>query len=158
MISFNDKIDQIPKGEFKMTQASTPSPSDCNVKIVIYVDTAKARTGSTQGVYMVDNRAPKSYNEGTACLDTYCNTNDYICWRILPIDPDTHDSVAITSFDQSLAWGYGGQPKASDNTNTVWVGRAENAGSNQTPINIIITESFKNPVTLKINPILNVNG
>ncbi|HEX2926289.1 MAG TPA: hypothetical protein VHP38_08550 [Ruminiclostridium sp.] len=138
-----------------MTQVS---PSDCNVKIVIYVDTAKARTGSTQGIYMVDNRAPKSSNEGTASLNTYCNTNDYICWRVMPIDPDTHDTVAITSFDQSLAWGYGGKPQASDTSNTVWVGRAENSGCYQTPINLIISENGKNPVQLKITPSLNING
>jgi hypothetical protein len=142
-----------------MTQVSTPSPSDCNVKIVIYVDTAKARTGSTQGIYMVDNRAPRSTNEGSPNLNTYCNTNDYVCWRILPIDPDTHDVCAITSFDQSLAWGYGGNPKQADpNASDVWVGRAENAGNYQTPINLLISENGKNPVQLKICPCLNING
>jgi hypothetical protein len=143
-----------------MTQISTLAPSDCNVKIVIYVDTAKARTGSTQGVYMVDNRAPRSANEGGPNLTTYCNTNDYICWRILPIDPDTHDSCAITSFDQSFAWGYGGNPKQSDpNAADVWVGRAENSGNYSTPINLLINENGgKNPVQLKITPTLNING
>ncbi len=142
-----------------MVQNTKPSPSDCNVKIVIYVDTAKARTGSTQGIYMVDNRAPRSTYEGSAVLNTYCNTNDYIAWRILPIDPDTHDTVAITSYDQSLAWGYGGSPsQATAEADNVWVGRAENNGNYQTPINLLISENGKNPVQLKISPSLNICG
>lgn len=141
-----------------MVQITKPSPSDCNVKIVIYVDTAKARTGSTQGIYMVDNRAPRSTNEGSATLNTYCNTNDYVSWRILPIDPDTHDTTVITSFDQSMAWGYGGNPTQSSTAGDVWVGRAENAGNYATPINILISESGRNPVQLKINPSLNICG
>lgn len=141
-----------------MAQNTNLSPSDCNVKIVIYVDTAKARTGSTQGVYMVDNRTPKSINEGTTTLNTYCNTNDYICWRILPLDPDTHDKTAITGFDQSPAWGYGGQPNPASDQNDVWIGRAEASGNYTTPINILISENGRNPVELKINPSLNING
>ncbi len=139
--------------------ATKVPPSNCNIKILIFVDTSLARAGSINGIYMVDNRAPKSQNEGTANLKTYCNTNDYVCWQVKPIDPDTEDTVCITGFDQSYAWGYDGKPQEADKPSdgTVWVGRAENTGTYQTPINLLITERGKNPINVRITPSLDIH-
>ncbi len=114
-----------------------PTVSDCSVFINIWVDTNAVVSGSSQGVYAVDNRGaqnPSSQNEGTASLVTQCTTGAKICWQAFSMNPNSGDTVQLTAIGNSPAWGNSGQPLPAPGTSSsstpAFTGIAQVAGNN----------------------------
>lgn len=88
--------------------AQTPS-----VFVQIWVDTNALQNGSTNGVYVVDNRVSNgSQNEGTASLTTNASNGSTVNWQVFNIDPTSTGLIGIQAISNSNAWGPGGQPQA----------------------------------------------
>jgi hypothetical protein len=104
--------------------AQTPS-----VFIQIWVDTNALQNGSTEGVYVIDNRISNgSQNEGTASLTTSATNGSTVNWQIFNIDPTNTGTIGIQTISNSNAWGPGGQPQA-DTTYGGFSGQLQNAGT-----------------------------
>lgn len=131
--------------------------TSCSVFIQIWVDTNATQTGSTRGVYLVDNRvASGSQNEGSANLTTACTQNSNICWEIFTIDPNSTASVQIQSIGNSNAWGSSGQPQvASDNANA-FTGQAQNPGAAGYQVNFNVTLGTGSGFSVTVSPNVNV--
>lgn len=133
-------------------------PSTSPVQVQIWVDDNAVSTGSTQGVYLVDNRAASgSANEGTPGLTTAISNGTDICWQVFLINPKSESQVTISSIGNSGAWGFSGQPQpASDNPNA-YVGTVQNPGQFSYPLAINVQVKGGSGVTLPLNPNLSVS-
>jgi hypothetical protein len=139
---------------------NNPTISDCSVFVNIWVDTNAVSTGSTQGVYIVDNRGyqnPSSQNEGTASLVTQCSKNAKICWQAFVMNPASGDTVQLTGIGNSEAWGPSGQPEPASNNNSVtfppaYTGMAQNTGTNNytASFNVQLSGGSVIPVTANL--------
>lgn len=84
-------------------------PSQCTVFIQVWVDVNGLQQGSTQGCYAVSNRCNNSKGEGTADLTTEVITGSFVCWAVLPVDPQYTGLFAITGVGTESGWA---QPPA----------------------------------------------
>ncbi len=117
------------------------APRRAQTKIIVVVDTARVISGDLNGIFMMDNRQEVgSYNEDTLELATKCYCGDYISWTVMPIDPDTQDTVSITGFQTSSGnvFGQDGDPQPVNDDNTEWMGRAINLGNQTYQIKILL--------------------
>lgn len=102
------------------------SPS---VFIQIWVDTNALQNGSTNGVYVADNRVSNgSQNEGTASLTTNASNGSVVNWQVFNIDPTSMGAIGIQAISNSNAWGSGGQPQ-TDSTYGGFSGQVQNTGT-----------------------------
>lgn len=100
--------------------------------ITIAVDTAYivgAGGGVVSGgIYMFDNRLTNgSRGEGSLELNTHCNRNDYIGFEVVPIDPNTGDTVSIIGFQVSSGTVFGSDGYPMQIQPDYWIGQARNA-------------------------------
>ena len=84
-------------------------PSQCTVFIQVWVDVNGLQQGSTQGCYAVSNRCNNSKGEGTADLTTEVITGSFVCWAVLPVDPQYNGLFKITGVGTESGWA---QPPA----------------------------------------------
>lgn len=133
--------------------------SQCTVFIQIWVDTNAVKTGQSTGIYMVDNRTAKgSTGEGSSSLQTMCTNNSFICWTVIPIDPNfitEGGQIVFQSIGNSNAWGYSGQPQKI-NVNQ-YTGQAQNEGTASYPLGLIIQLPEQSEISALLNPGIIVN-
>lgn len=132
----------------------TTPVSQCTVFIQVWVDTNAVQAGSTNGVYMVDNRTSRgSQKEGSGTLQTSCTMNSNICWTVLPIDPNftaAGGMIGMQSIGNSNAWGSSGQPQRIDGV--TFTGTAQNPGTANYQMGINVQLPGKSGITLSLNP------
>jgi len=80
------------------------SPNKCTVFVQVWVDVNALQPNSTQGCYAVCNRSMQSKGEGTANLQTEVPTGSFICWSVLPIDPQFEGTLEITNVGTQTGW------------------------------------------------------
>lgn len=85
------------------------SPQQCTVFVQVWVDVNGLEQGSTSGCYAVSNKCQSSTGEGTANLTTQVITGSYVCWAVLPIDPQYNGDFTITNVGVESGWA---QPPA----------------------------------------------
>lgn len=111
---------------------SSVSVSKCTTFIQIWVDSNALQNGSTQGIYLVDNRIDNgSTNEGTPFLCTSVVIGTHICWRIFNIDPNAQTQLQLQSISDASVWGASGQAQAVAGSHDTFTGTAERAGNNE---------------------------
>ncbi|MEO4046621.1 AidA/PixA family protein [Pseudomonas sp. CAU 1711] len=138
-----------------MTQSSQPgavvrtvNPTanfDPQSAVTIAVDTAYVVSmggGSINtGVYMFDNRLTNgSSGEGTLELNSRVNLGDLVGFEVVPINPNSNDTVSITGFQVSSGSVFGstGYPIQDSPDGSYWVGQAINANAQVTTYQIQI--------------------
>lgn len=82
----------------------TITPQQCTVFIQVWVDVNGLAQGSTSGCYAVSNRSQSSKGEGTANLITNVITGSYVCWAVLPVDPQYNGDFSITRIGVESGW------------------------------------------------------
>ncbi|HEY0314227.1 MAG TPA: hypothetical protein VGC56_17265 [Allosphingosinicella sp.] len=127
--------------------------------IQVWVDTNAVQTGSTAGIYLVDNRTdePGSQpsSEGTATLTTGVPQGSKVYWSIYNIDPtSTLPKPKLNAIGSSPVWGSAGQPE-NDGTG-VFVGTAAAAGTDSYSIDLIVTQTGGSLVQCTVNPSISV--
>jgi hypothetical protein len=134
--------------------ATTIPVSDCSVFIQIWVDTNALQSGSTAGVYLVDNMLNNgSSSEGTPNLSTNVSQNTKICWQVFNINPNSQDNLTIQSIGNASVWGFTGQPEQAPDVAGAWTGQAQNTGS--APYTITFISDGGDTVT--VTPQMNVH-
>jgi hypothetical protein len=104
--------------------------TSCTTFIQIWVDTNALQNGSTQGVYLVDNRVNNgSSNEGTPSLSTGVTTGTNICWEIFNVDLNSTTQLQIQSISNASVFGASGQPQVAPNNANAFTGTAQSAGN-----------------------------
>jgi hypothetical protein len=128
--------------------------SQCSVFIQIWIDTNAVQAGQTKGIYLVDNRTSGgSQNEGSVNLQTNCTRGSFICWTIIPIDPNfvaSGGSVQIQSIGNSNVWGDSGQPQRVDSWN--FTGQAQSGTSGNYALGLNVQAPGGSGISLSINP------
>ncbi|WP_437947146.1 AidA/PixA family protein [Sorangium sp. So ce296] len=117
-----------------------------------YVISQGGRNIST-GIYMFDNQLNNgSTGEGTLELSTLANAGDLIGFDVVPVNPNTGDTVVITGFNVSAGnvFGSQGYPIATDKP-SYWIGQAVNAGSQTYQIQILVTSGGPRPTKYYVN-------
>ncbi len=109
---------------------SNVSVSSCTTFIQIWVDTNALQNGSTQGVYLVDNRVNNgSSNEGTPSLSTSVTTGTNICWQIFNVDLNSPTQLELQAISNASVWGASGQPQAVPGSANTFTGTAQSSGT-----------------------------
>ena len=115
------------------------------VAITIAIDTSyiiSQRGGTvTTGVYMFDNQLDNgSTGEGILELSSCINAGQIIGFEVVPIDPTTNDTVAITGFNvsQGNVFGSTGYPIPTPKP-SYWLAQAVNAGQQTYQIQVKVT-------------------
>jgi len=128
----------------------------CSVFIQIWVDTNALRSGSTNGVYLVDNRTNAGVHEGTPNLTTTVSQSTYICWQIANIDPESPALLSIQEIGNAPIWGASGQPLfAAGNS---WTGQAQTGGTSQYQIIFNAQQPHGMGLTIFLNPTIVVTS
>ncbi|ARP84166.1 hypothetical protein CAL12_27370 [Bordetella genomosp. 8] len=115
-------------------------PDNPQTMVRILVDTAYVATTAaanngqvSNGVYMLDNRASNgSLYEGSLELRTFAHLEDFVGWRIEPVDPTTQDTVRIIGFEvlgTADAFTSAGEPVMRDTNGQFFVGQVLNAAT-----------------------------
>ncbi|HEX7635373.1 MAG TPA: hypothetical protein VF427_08855 [Noviherbaspirillum sp.] len=127
--------------------------TDCPVQIQIWVDDNAVQTGSTAGVYLVDNRvASGSEAEGTSSLSTASSLNSNICWQVFLINSQSTANASIQSIGNSQAWGFSGQPERAPDNSLAFTGTAQNAGTFTYPLSINLQVAGGSGTTINLTP------
>jgi hypothetical protein len=140
--------------------AALPAPKTA---ITIAVDTAyvAAQQGQdiSQGIYMMDNQLNNgSTGEGGLELSTVTTLGSLIGFDIVPLNPNSGDTVVIEGFQvepppgQTGVFGSSGFPQqqpplGNQPDGSYWVGQAQNAGSQTYQILIKVTVGLIRPVS-----------
>lgn len=66
---------------------ATISPNQCTYFVQIWVDVNALQQNSTAGCYAVANNPLNCTGEGTGALMMKVPTGSYVCWSVVPIDP-----------------------------------------------------------------------
>lgn len=137
----------------------TTPVSQCTVFIQVWIDTNAVQAGSTNGVYMVDNRTSVgSKKEGSNTLQTSVTKNANICWTVMSIDPNfatVGGDIQLQSIGNSNAWGASGQPQRLNPS--TFTGTAQNAGMAGYSMGINVQLPGQSGITLTLNPGIVVN-
>lgn len=138
---------------------ANPTTASCPVQIQIWVDDNAVTTGSSAGVYLVDNRILSgSQSEGSANLTTACSKSSGICWQVYLINPTSTATVQIQSISNSPAWGFSGQPQRAPDNPNAFTGTAENAGAAQYTIGLNVQVAGGSGVPVSVTPSVNVSS
>src|SRR6218665_2535743 len=87
--------------------------SSASVFIQIWVDINAIQNGSSNGVYLVDNRVSQGSSlEGSAQLNSQVTNGSTIQWNIYNIDATSTVPLSIQSIGNASVWGAGGQPQS----------------------------------------------
>ncbi|WP_332852294.1 hypothetical protein [Duganella sp. S19_KUP01_CR8] len=131
--------EHVNKGTAQVRIESAAPSYNPQTAITIAVDTAYvvAQGGGSvnSGIYMFDNRLTNgSGGEGSLELQSRVNLGDLIGFDVVPINPNTKDTVSITGFNISSGSVFGSQgyPISASADNSYWVGQAVNAGPSMT--------------------------
>ncbi len=129
--------------------------------ITIAVDTqyvaAQGGRNISQGIYMFDNQASAgSSGEGTLELSTVTVNGSLIGFEVVPINPNTGDTVVISGFTVSQGSVFGNQGYPMEQTlpspeGSYWIGQATSQGSQTYQIQIQITTGGIRPTTYFVN-------
>ncbi|HXH14626.1 MAG TPA: hypothetical protein VNJ10_00665 [Sphingomonas sp.] len=127
--------------------AGTPT-----VFIQIWVDINAVQNGSTEGVYLVDNRVGNgSQNEGSSSLSTQVTNGSTIQWSVYNIDASSAAVVSIVDIGNCAIWGAGGQPQAGGAG--TFVGQAQSTGSAGYAVTINVQKQVGSAgITITLNP------
>jgi hypothetical protein len=129
--------------------------SNPTVFIQIWVDPNSVQNGTTNGVYLDDNRVSNgSANEGTPNLLTEVTQNSVIQWNVFNIDPVSADLPQLTAIGNASIWGASGQP-VSDGQGG-FIGQAQSDGHANYQITFNVVSSGGSGVTVKVNPSMSV--
>lgn len=131
--------------------AETPT-----VFIQVWIDTNAVQNGSSQGVYLVDNRYNLgSQNEGGTGLSTHVTNGATIQWNIFNIDPTGTATLELTAIGNANVWGAGGQPQPDGSGG--FIGQVQSTG--QSPYQISMNVQ-KQPgvagITITVEPSMQV--
>ncbi|ANN78031.1 hypothetical protein [Bordetella flabilis] len=139
---------------------ANPPTTDCDIQIRILIDDNTVQNGTSNGVYIMDNRVGAgSGAEGASNLNTVANINEKICWRVEPLNPSSQSTFTIQSIGEISAWGYTGGPGISpDLGESAYTGTVE-AACAATAYNIDIYASLANGgvMTLSVQPSITAN-
>ncbi|HEX7635374.1 MAG TPA: AidA/PixA family protein [Noviherbaspirillum sp.] len=120
--------------------------------ITIAVDTAYViQNGGgniSNGIYMLDNRSTNgSTSEGTMELHSVVNLEDLIGFLVVPINPNSNDTVAITGIQVSdgSVFGSTGYPFQVSKDGSYWIGQAINSNTQLTTYQIQIKVTTGGP-------------
>lgn len=80
------------------------APNQCTVFVQIWVDVNSLKQGTTNGCYAVCNASQQSTGEGTANLQTNVVSGSFVCWTVLPIDPQYTGDFTITGVGAQSGW------------------------------------------------------
>lgn len=80
------------------------APNQCTVFVQVWVDVNSLKQGTTNGCYAVCNRSQQSTGEGTANLQTNVVSGSFVCWSVLPIDPQYTGDFSITNIGVQSGW------------------------------------------------------
>lgn len=131
--------------------------TQCSVFVQIWVDTNAVRNGSTNGVYLVDNRVSSgSSSEGMGTLQTACTQGSSICWEVFTVSPCTTDSVSIQDISNSNAWGSSGQPEAAPDNPNAYTGQAQTAGEADYEITLNVQLGEGSGFSVTVSPSISV--
>ena len=128
---------------------STIAPNQCTVFVQVWVDVNGLEQGSTSGCYAVSNRSQDSTGEGTASLTTNVTTGSFVCWAVLPVDPQYNGDFTITAVGVESGWA---QPPAPvSGQPNVFTGQVEEStvGGNINS-NIQFSYNGSNPITVTL--------
>ncbi|PMY32647.1 hypothetical protein C1Y35_27420 [Pseudomonas sp. GW456-L14] len=131
--------------------------TSCEVQVQIWVDDNAVTSGSSAGVYLVDNRSSAgTTHEGTANLNTAASKGSNICWEVFLINPKSTSHVSIAAIGNSNAWGYSGQPQAASDNPRAFTGSVQNAGNASYPVSLNVQVAGGSGITVKLNPSVTV--
>ena len=126
------------------------------VFIQIWVDTNAVQHGSTNGLYLVDNRVGNgSTAEGSPSLATNVTAQSVIQWNVFNIDPTSLDVPQLTAIGNAPIWGASGQPQ-SDGAGG-FVGQAQQAGGSGYDITLNVQQSGGSGITIHVDPSMSVH-
>lgn len=122
------------------------------VFIQVWVDTNKVLNGSSEGIYLVDNRVGNgSRNEGSTGLLTNVTNGSVIQWDIYNIDATGKTALAITAIGNASIWGAGGQPQS--NGAGGFVGQAQVTGQSAYQITMNVQKQPGSAgITINVDP------
>jgi len=150
------KKQQNTKGSKAFVRVVNPLATyQVSVAVTIAVDTSyvisQGGVNVTTGVYMFDNQLNHgSTGEGTLELTSNVNSGAFIGFEVVPIDPNTGDTVAITGFNVSQGNVFGGQGYPIQQQPNYWIGQAVNAGQQTYQIQIKVTSGGLRPTNIYV--------
>lgn len=144
-----------------MSGRVAPSAQAPQTSITIAVDTqyiaAQGGRNIDRGIYMMDNQVNAgSTGEGTLELSTRTPNGSLIGFNVVPINPNSGDSVVISGFtvSQGSVFGSQGYPMPQSNPpppGSYWIGQATSQGSQTYQIQIEVTTGGIRPTRYFVN-------
>jgi hypothetical protein len=130
--------------------AGTPT-----VFIQIWIDANKVQNGSSEGIYLNDNRVGAgSSNEGTNALSSDVTNGSTIQWNVFNIDPTSSLIPELTSIGNASIWGASGQPQSDGQGGFIGQVQATGSAGYQVAMNMPVQGGAG--ITLTVNPTMNV--
>lgn len=125
------------------------------VFIQVWVDINSVQNGTTNGIYLVDNRiGAGSQNEGTPNLVTSVSTGSTIQWNVYNIDPNSSLIPELQAIGNAVVWGASGQPEPDHAGG--FVGQALVDGTAGYQISLNVPQAGGSGVTVNVNPAMTV--
>jgi hypothetical protein len=125
------------------------APNQCTVFVQVWADVNALQQGSTTGCYAVSNRSQQSSGEGTPNLNVNVITGSYVCWSVLPIDPQYTGQFQITGVGAQSGWD--APPQQVPNVPNLFTGQLSQASiGGQVNSDIVFSYNGGNDITVTL--------